>query len=116
MLNELNPGLLEIHESDDPEMMAMVEWVRSRIRLKGFASDMWSEEDHNQTCLEFLAHGDSRRMIAYITEDKELQLIHVYRTAPVLPNQYMYFIRKDATPLTPKVSVYLLPVSLFPIH
>lgn len=83
----------------DEEVLSMVEWVRKRVRLKGWSADKW-DEDHTTATIDWLTHPDLRKLVAYLSDDGDLALLTPHSMVPVAPTHFLYFI-KDGKALTP---------------
>ena len=67
-----------------PAEKAMVAWLRSALRLPGFAQEQWTEE-HDSVAFSFVTQPEMTKMGAYMTADKELALMTPYTVLPVAP-------------------------------
>jgi hypothetical protein len=85
----------------DSAMLSMIEWIKHRIRIKGFNKTLWTE-DHDGVAVEFLSHPDSRKLLAYMTNEGALGLITAGSVSPVTPRQFTYFVRSDGVACTPE--------------
>lgn len=83
----------------DEVSVALIEWIKKRVRFKGFRKTMWNEE-HDGIAVEFLTHPDARKMYAYMAVDGVLGLATAHNVSPVSPKQFTYFVRTEAGPLT----------------
>ena len=81
---------------EDPDMREMVNWVRMRIRLKGFRPAMWGDECGTWVT-DFLSLPDSTRLVAYVSEGR-LRFTRVDTVAGVAPEQFMWFVRRGEPP------------------
>eukprot|EP01138_Halocafeteria_seosinensis_P001392 gb/GECG01001428.1/.p1 GENE.gb/GECG01001428.1/~~gb/GECG01001428.1/.p1 ORF type:complete len:4689 (+),score=693.48 gb/GECG01001428.1/:1-14067(+) len=90
------------HVSMDPQTKEMVSWVRRKIHLKGFrTSEHWTD-DHSQMVSYFLTSPEVQRLVGYMDANDNLVFITPYASFPVQPRQFVYFIKKNVNPITPK--------------
>ena len=78
-----------------PAERAMVAWLRSAIRLPGFAPGMWTE-DHDSVAFSFVTSPEMVKMVGYMTAEKELMLVTPHSVLPVAPKAFQYFVKRDA--------------------
>lgn len=81
---------------EDPNMIAMVTWVRARIRLRGYRPSMWGDECGTWVT-DFLSLPESTRLVAFVAEGR-LCFARMETAAGVLPKQFMWFVRRGDPP------------------
>jgi len=81
---------------EDPEMRAMVDWVRARVRLRGYRPSMWGDECTTWVT-DFLALPESTRLVAYVA-DNRLRFVRMEKVASAAPEQFMWFVRRGEPP------------------
>ena len=73
----------------------MVGWLRSAIRLPGFAPGQWTEE-HDSVAFAFVTSPEMAKMVGYMTAEKELVLVTPHSVLSVAPKTFQYFVKRDA--------------------
>jgi len=89
-----------MEDSLSSETHAMLQWLKSAIRLPQFKSESW--QDHDGVALRFLTHPDSKLLLAYMTAEGDFVLLAPYSMLSVSPKTFQYFVKRESPVLLGK--------------
>lgn len=95
---------------EDPLLREMINWVRARIRLRGFKVSMWAEEQDTKV-IDFLTHPEARRVAAFMYEGR-LAFQPMETAVAYGPTQFVWFVRRSNAAVTPSSIAQLVTFGL----
>jgi len=93
-----------VNEVISPELQAMITFIKKNIRIKGFTNEKWTDE-HDAIVIQFLTLSESRKLIAYMSNEHELVLLIPYAGLPMTPKSFVYFVKRGDRNTSPVITM-----------